>query len=169
MKKTILASVLSLVLLVAFVPNAKAQMAKEGTYSATEYICGTVKVVPMGEKRFYLSYEYMGVLVSDTGKGFIHNMSVHGIGSLHGVKGMVEQESGIEVYNDPDGDKVFQTYKGTGGKLGVHTEGVGTFVGGTGKYTGITGDRKWSYTKLHPAAEGTFQGIVKIKGNYKLP
>ena len=169
MKKIRLASVVSLALLVTFGLTAKAEMAKEGTYSATEYICGTVKVVPMGEKRFYLSYEYMGVLVSDTGKGFIHNMSVHGIGSLHGVKGMVEQESGIEVYTDSDGDKVFQDYKGTGGKLGVHTEGVGTFVGGTGKYTGITGERKWSYTKLHPAAEGTFQGIVKIKGKYKLP
>jgi hypothetical protein len=169
MKKIILASVVSLALLVTFGLTAKAEMAKEGTYSATESICGTFKFVPMGEERFYLSYEYMGVLVSDTGKGFIHNMSVHGVGSLHGVKGMVEQESGIEVYTDSDGDKVFQTYKGTGGKLGEYTEGVGTFVGGTGKYTGITGDRKWTYTELPSAAEGTFQGIVKIKGKYKLP
>jgi hypothetical protein len=156
-KKIILATLFSLILLVTFGLAANAQMAKEGTYSSTEYISGTYKVVLMGEERLYLSYEYMGSIVSDTGKGFIHNMSVHGIGSLHAVKGMVEQESGIEVYNDPDGDKVFQTYKGTGGELGVHTEGIGTFVGGTGKYTGITGDRKWSYTKLHPAAEGTFR------------
>jgi hypothetical protein len=169
MKKIILASVLSLVLLVTFGLAAKAEMAKEGTYSGTEYICGTYKVFPMGEERFYLSYEFMGVVVSDTGKGFMHNMSIQASGSLHAVKGMVEQERGITVYTDPDGDKVFLTWKGTEGKLGEYTKGIGTFVGGTGKYTGVTGDQKYTYTELHPAAEGTFQGIVKIKGNYKLP
>ena len=75
MKKTILASVLSLVLLVAFGLEAKAEeMAKEGTYSATQYMSGTTfKAVPMGEEHFYMSYEMTGVAISDTGEGFAHN------------------------------------------------------------------------------------------------
>ena len=170
MKKIILASALSLVLLVAFGLGAKAEMAKEGTFSITQYMSGTTfKAVPMGEEHFYMSYEMMGVAISDTGEGFLHNVSVYCPGSLYAVKGVKVQESGVLIYTDLDGDKVFQAWKTTSGKLVGVTKGTGTFVGGTGKYTGITGDQEWTWSGVHPAAEGTFQGICKIKGNYKLP
>jgi len=170
MKKIILATLLSLALLVAFGLDSKAEMAKEGTYSATQYGSGTAfRAVPMGEEHFYMSYEIMSVVISDTGKGFLHNVSVHVIGSFYAVKGVKVQESGVCVYTDLDGDKVFLTWKTTSGKLGGVGKGTGTFVGGTGKYTGITGDQEWTWSDLPPPAEGTFAGICKIKGNWKLP
>jgi hypothetical protein len=58
-------------------------MAKEGTYSATQYMSGTTfNTVPMGEEHFYMSYEMTGVAISDTGEGFAHNVSVYCPGAL---------------------------------------------------------------------------------------
>jgi hypothetical protein len=83
MKKTILASVLGLVLLAAFVLNAKAQMAKEGTYSGTYGISATIlKALAMGKERVQMNYEYMGAYTSDAGEGFSHNSSIRGTGGF---------------------------------------------------------------------------------------
>jgi len=169
MKKIILASVLSLALLVVFGLDAKAQSAKKGTYSATEYHSGTFKVLVMGEERLHMTYEHMGVIINDAGKGFAHNSSVHCLGALHAVKGIKVQENGFMVGTDPDGDKVFTTYKVTSGKVPVSSKGTFTFVGGTGKWTGITGGGEFTWSAVHPAAEGTYQGITKSKGHWKLP
>jgi hypothetical protein len=164
-----LASVLSLALLVVLGLDTKAQPAKEGTCSVTEYHSGTFKVLVMGEERVEMTYEHMGVMINDAGKGFLHNWSVHYLGALHVVKGIMLQQDGSAVYTDPDGDKVFATYKGTGGKLWVSNEGTFTIVGGTRKWTGITGGGKYTWNGVHPAAEGTYQGIGKDKGHWKLP
>jgi len=169
MKKIILGLLLSVALLVVFGLDAKAQSAKEGTYSATEYNSGTFKFLVMGEERLHMTYEAMGVVVNDAGEGFGHNCSVHFLGALHAVKGINVQENGFWVSTDPDGDKVFLTYKVTSGKVGVSSKGTFTFVGGTGKWTGITGGGEFTWNAVHPAAEGTSQGITKSKGHWKLP
>jgi hypothetical protein len=170
MRKILLASIFSLVLLVAFAPLASSQIAKEGTFSVTQYMSGkTLKAVPMGEEHFCMSYEQTGVVINDTGEGFAHNASLYCLGSLYAVKGVKMRESGVVIYTDLDGDKMFQSWKTTSGKLGAVTKGTATFVGGTGKYTGLTGDLEWTYSLVHSAAEGTFQGICKVKGKYKLP
>lgn len=168
MKKTILASVLSLVLLVAFVPNAKAQMAKEGAYSGTYGISATIlKALAMGKERVQMNYEYMGAYTSDTGEGFLHNSSIRGVGTLHAVKGIFEG-NGFHVATDLDGDQAFYVYKSTG-TLGRGEKGTLTWVGGTGKYIGIQGSGEFTFTPVRPATEGTIQGIVKEKGHWKLP
>ena len=168
MKKIILASVLSLFLLVAFGSIANAQMAKEGTFSIIDYNSCTAKVIAMGEKRVHCTYEGAGILANDSGKGFLHNAGSHGLGQLHAVNGVKELETGFYVYTDADGDKVYLTFdwKGIAFKS---SDGTGTFVGGTGKYTGITGGGKMTW---HPTPQGKkdlFNGIITLKGHYKLP
>lgn len=168
MKRVILASVLSLVLLVAFVPKAKAQMAKEGTYSGTYGISVTIlKTLAMGKERVQVNYEYMGAYTSDTRQGFLHNSSIRGIGTLHAVKGIFKG-SGFHVATDLDGDQAFYVYKSTG-TLGHGEKGTITWVGGTGKYSGLQGSGEFTFTPVRPATEGTIQGIVKEKGHWKLP
>ncbi len=54
------------------------------------------------------------------------------------------------------------------GTISLHT-GWKAIVGGTGKYTGITGGGEFAYTDVSPTTEGTWQGISKAKGRYKLP
>jgi len=117
MKKIILASVLSLVLLVAFGLEAKAEPAKEGAYAFTAIYSGTLKSLAMGEERVQITYELMGVHVSDTGEGLLHNASYRGLGVIHAVKGTLEYSRGMLVFNLPDGDQAFIIYEGTG-KLG---------------------------------------------------
>jgi hypothetical protein len=84
-----------------------------------------------------LNYEGSGIYISDTENGLFHNASIHFLGAFHAVKGAFEESGGM-VLTAPDGDKAFVTYKGSG-NLGKDAKGTYTYVGGTGKYTGITG------------------------------
>jgi hypothetical protein len=84
------------------------------------------------------------------------------------VNGVKELETGFAVYTDADGDKVYLTYdwKGIAFKS---SEGTGTFVGGTGKYTGITGSCEMSWRPAPSGKKGVYPGIMTLKGHYKLP
>lgn len=168
MKKIIIALIMGLVLLAAFALDAEAQIPKEGTVSATASFSATFKALPMGQERVQITYEVMGIATSDTGEGLLHNASFRCLGALHAVKGDYNDDGGFCVYTRPDGDQVFQTYKATG-KMGVSGKGTATFVGGTGKLTGIQGSSEFTRFNVRPAAEGTFQGYQRAKGQYKLP
>jgi hypothetical protein len=167
MKKIILASVLTFALLLTIGLDAKAQPAKEGTYSCTYIYSGPFKILQMGEERLQMTYEIMGVHVSDTGEGLLHNASFRCLGAAHAVKGIMKN-SGSIVFIRPDGDQAFVFFEGTG-KLGGRSENSGTFVGGTGKLVGIEGGIVWTDYAVRPAAEGTFQGLGKGKVHWKLP
>lgn len=168
MKKIILASLLSLILFVTFGLEAKAGPAKEGAYAFTTTYSGTFKSLAMGEERVEITYELMGVHVSDTGAGLLHNASYRALGVIHAVKGTLEHSRGMLVFNLPDGDQAFIIYEGTG-KLGAPLKYTSTFVGGTGKLAGIDGGIEWTSYRARPAAEGTLQGVVKGEVHWKLP
>ena len=167
-KKAITMLALSVVVLVAFGTEAKAQIPKEGTYSVTDSFSGTFKALRMGQERIQITYEVMGVSLSDTDEGPFHNMSWRCIGTLHAVKGEYNDDSGFCVIIRPDGDQYFITYKATG-KLGGVGKGTSTIVGGTGKLVGIQGSSEFTRFSVRPVAEGTIQGYEKAKGQYKLP
>ena len=170
MKKTLLVLILGIVLLAVFGMEAKAQIPKEGTTLQTWYYSGTIKALPMGQERFQMNYECMGVVIGegDTSKNIFHNASFQFLGSRHVVKGEWVDGSGFGVAVRPDGDKVFFTYK-DGGKLGVSNKGTWIIVGGTGKLAGIQGDGEFTCTNARSVAEGTFQGYCPDKVHYKLP
>lgn len=168
MNKLIMASVLSLALLVAFGHPLKAEeIAKEGTGSGTFYYCGTFKVIAMGEERLQMTYDLMGIVTSDNPDHPLHNASTHTIGATHSVKGNYKT-GGFTVYTRANGDQGFATFEATG-KLGVSSEGTYTWVGGTGELTGLEGGGVYSHTVLRPPAEGALCGILKTKGSWKLP
>ncbi len=166
--KTVLVLTLSIVLLAGFGREAQAQIPKEGTYSVTNTFSGTYKALRMGQERVQITYEAVGVSLSDTGEGLSHNTSWRCIGTLHTVKGEYNDDNGSCVITRPDGDQYFITYKASG-KLGGAGKGTSTIVGGTGKLVGIQGSSEFTRVALRPAAEGTFQGYEKAKGQYKLP
>ena len=168
MKKVILILVLGLILMVAFGPDAKAQIPKEGTISDTWAFTGTFKALPMGQERLQMTFEVIGVIIGDTSEDLFHNASFRCLGSFHAVKGEFNDDSGFCVCTRLDGDQIFSTYKATG-KVGVRAKGTETIVGGTGKLAGIQGNSEFTRFGLRRAAEGTFQGYEKGKGQYKLP
>jgi hypothetical protein len=173
MKKTIWMLALSLVLLITFGINVQAQP-KEVTESVTTTYYGTPKVVPLGADRAVMSYEAIGLTISDTGQGLFHQGTVRIIGSMTIEKGKFNDERGSGVWNLMNGDKVFMTVKATGegakpGAAGI-TKGTVTIIGGTGKCSGIEGSFEFTRYALPSAAiEGILQSYVKANIKYKLP
>ena len=172
MKKIILASILSLALLVAFGQSLMAgELPKEGTFSVKIVADATyraLKAVTTGEERLQFNHEGHGVTLNDAGEGFLHDASFHAMGAFHAVNGVMEGgDRGFFVFFDTDGDQVFLTYLSQGSLAA--TTATFKLVGGTGKYIGITGGGEWKWKSVTPVAEGTFQGYISAKGHYKLP
>ena len=168
MKKK-LTLLLGLVLLIGFGQNVTASdCPKQGTFSHKLFAHGSYKAIAMGEERVQVNHESYGLILNDAGEGFLHLASTHGLASFHAVNGVyAEPDRGFFYALDPDGDKVFVKYTAEGGFAGA--KGVFKYVGGTGKYTGITGGGEWTWVAARPAAENTYQGYLACKGDYKLP
>ena len=155
------------IILVAFGIQAGAEMTKEGNISETCAYSSTYKALPMGQERLQLNYESTGVSISDTDDGPLHNASLRCLGGFHAEMGTYNGNAFCMAVR-PDGDQIFFTMKSTG-KLGGGAKGKLTFVGGTGKWTGLQGEADFINIEVRPIAEGTSQGYVKSKGWYKLP
>jgi hypothetical protein len=168
MKKIIVASILALVLLVAFAPFSSAEMAKEGSYSGIHYVITKWTVLPMGKAVVQINYEGWGIQRSDTGKGLLHNASTHFVGLLLFVNGDKKHDSGMVCFIRPDGDQVFMTYK-TSGVAGKTGKGTFTYVGGTGKCVGIQGGGEFTRHNLRPPAKGVGASFTVVKSNWKIP
>ena len=143
------------------------EMAKEGSHSGKNYSTGTSKAIPMGEERLHLTLEGSGIYVSDEEDGFLNYASMHLLGTLHAVKGVFE-DSGFIVFNLPDGDKVYATWDGSG-NLGKDAKGTITYVGGTGKYAGLTGGGEYTRRHVPNASKNVWAAITIHTGNWKLP
>jgi hypothetical protein len=71
----------------------------------------------------------------------------------------------VGIYEDKDGDQIFQTATVDSG------HGIVNFVGGTGKFAGITGTGEFTQYTASPikADDKTVRGVVSVKVNWKLP
>lgn len=169
MKKRILVPLFSLILSITFGPDSKAQVAKEGVLATTHGYSGAFKAMAMGEERVQVDYEVIGVVITDTTEDLLHNATFRCIGSLQAIRSIFEDDSGFCVYTRPEGDQAFVIYKAAGYLQGV-AKGAFTFVGGTGRLTGLEGGGDFSrISGMRPTAEGSFQGYHQIKGHWKLP
>jgi len=167
MKKTIFASVLCLALLFAFGQAVMAgDIPKQGSFSGKAAFSSTQKAIAQVE-HLQLNYEGLGIFMNDAGQGFLHNASIHAIGGFHAVKGVYEYDHSFMVWTDPEGDQAFLTHSAEGSLQAA--KATFKWVGGTGKYKGLTGGGEWSWISARPAVDGTFQGYFKMKGSYKLP
>jgi len=70
---------------------------------------------------------------------------------------------GKAVWTDERGDQVFSTLKGEALASGRHV--VGTITGGTGRYSGLTGEFTFEWQYVVEAEHGTIQGrAVNLRG-----
>jgi hypothetical protein len=146
---------------------AYAEMTKEGSSTSTQAFSGTYKIIAMKQERIYMIYELFGPTISDLYTDPLHNSTFRCLGAVHAVKGAVN-DSGFCVHTLLNGDKAYETYKGTG-ELGGGSKGTYTWTGGTGKLAGIEGGGEYTAIELPSAAEGTFQGYSKLKNQWKIP
>jgi hypothetical protein len=80
--------------------------------------------------------------------------------------GFSDTRAGMEgrcVWTDERGDKVFSELKGE--FIGNGNRIVGTFVGGTGRYAGVTGEYTFRWQYVVDAGDGAVSGrVVGLKG-----
>ena len=72
-------------------------------------------------------------------------------------------------YIDGSGDKIFSTYSASSGETPDTVGSHHTIAGGTGKYTGISGEWVGTRRSLRSPVEGQAISVIVYKGSYKLP
>lgn len=112
---------------------------KQGKADYTTFFVTTASRTMTLGKRTYTSYEINGVTRNDDGAEAFSNTGVRCLGSRE-VDGDDVRTEGTCIGLDKDGDQVFQTYQAKGKTSGGVVAGTHVFVGGTGKYAGITGN-----------------------------
>lgn len=171
MKKIFMVSVLLLLLGVVVSPVWAEEMAKEGSSTGHGYYIGDLQVLPLSQDTVQINYDVGGISVDDSGKGLFHNSSNHILGTFQMIKGVIE-DSGFIVTTLTNGDKAFLTYKSSGKWDGPDkttiVKGVCTYVGGTGKVSGITGNVEFTRYTLQPPAKGKSASFSVTKSHWKI-
>ena len=167
MKKTLTMLILALVLLVSAGFVFGAEIAKEGSDTASMGFTTTYQMLPQGKEYLQVNYDARGVVTIANEASPLYMTSAHCVGSLKSIKGEYK-EFGLCTYTRLDGSQIYSSHEGTG-KMGQGAKGLTTFVGGTGKCVGITGGGEWSRSNLKGTAKGGGASITKFTFNWKIP
>ena len=143
----------------------------EGKFSITYTAVNPapVKPVTVGKDREVAVSALIMTAVNDGGSGLLHNMSGRcvSIGVLDRAAKTLDVR-GYCNYADRGGDQVFEEFSTpTPVALGSPVKYAGKWVGGTGKFTGLSGDFEIS-TSGNVAPEGLFQAAGKKVGSYRI-
>jgi hypothetical protein len=88
------------------------------------------------------------------------------VGFIAHAIGFSDSRTGMQgrcVWTDERGDMVYSELKGQAVGSGNHI--VGTFVGGTGRYAGVTGDYTFQWQYVVDTEDGAVSGrVVDLKG-----
>ena len=131
----------------------------EGSWNAA----GHRHSIPQGADRKVSTVDLRGtMLLSGDGRP--------GVGVRAEVVALVDSRTGLvgrSVWTDERGDEVFSELKGEGTKENNHI--VGTIVGGTGRFAGVTGSYEFSWQFVIESEDGSIQGrAVGLKGRYQI-
>src|SRR5262249_28761664 len=149
---------------------AQPPLPKEGVaaFSAVVHSIG-LHQVSMGADLSQSSYEVIGGTIAEKEGSLPDRMSMRCVGRGRLVKGTPEGETGMCEYIDGSGDKIFSTFSVSGGETPVTVASHHTVAGGTGKYTGISGEWVGARRSLRSPVEGQVVAVIVYKGSYKLP
>ena len=93
-----------------------------------------------------------------------------GVGFRAELIALADSETGLvgrSVWTDEHGDQLFSEVKGEGDVANNHIEGA--FLGGTGRYAGVTGIYEYSWQFVIEAEDGKIQGrAVNLKGHVQI-
>jgi len=155
MKKCLLISVLSFLLVIAWGGEGFAQTKKEMTFSGTHYWSSTPKEFQVAPDRSISQMEIFGIRVNDSGDGPFHGVSTHIAAVTYRSKEYYAFR-GYETWTDKDGDKV--TWEFMESPTGSHGL-TARLIGGTGKYIEWQGTMEVNVQMPKSFPEGTFRGI----------
>ena len=131
----------------------------EGTWTAA----GTRRTLNLGADQRAATFDLTGSLLL-TGK------DRPAVGFKAEAIGFSDTRSGMQgrcVWTDERGEMVFSELKGETVGSGNHIEG--TFVGGTGRYAGVTGTYTFQWKYVIDTEDGAVSGrVVDLKGRARL-
>ena len=131
----------------------------EGTWSAS----GTRQTLNLETNHRASIFDLTGslLLIGDQGLGV--GFQARAIGFTESLAGM----QGRCVWTDERGDKVYSELKGEVVATGNYI--VGTFLGGTGRYSRVTGEYSFQWRFILESEDGTVSGrAVDLKGRVRL-
>ncbi len=142
---------------------------KEGTYNVTFSAFGTFKATAVGKEVILFSFDESGPIV---GNGLLDHMTWHSWGLFNITNGIALTPIAYWVLTDPNGDQLAATFSGDKWPKDAKSfTGSATWITGTGKYAGISGNVKVEChgPEFRTAAEGTYVQYCGVQGSYKLP
>jgi hypothetical protein len=143
-------------------PASAGDQPKSGTYSAHFGWIFNGQSQELGPSRTVYSGVVSGVIFNDAGKGFLHKGRVD-CSLMNDVNQGHSNAKGTCVVTDADGDKAFLEWKCAG--VMPACPGDELWVGGTGKYAGLSGVSKFQGNFIG----ATGAGWSDWSGEYKLP
>jgi hypothetical protein len=141
---------------------SSADLPKSGKYSGHYGWTFSGQTQKLGDDRTIYAGVLPGVMFNNEGKGFMHKARVD-CTLFNDVNKGHATANGTCVVTDADGDKVFVQWNCAGPM--PTCPGTERFVGGTGKYTGISGEQKFQGNFIGE----TGAGWSDWTGEYKLP
>ena len=130
----------------------------EGSWNAA----GSRRTISLGAGR-------RGSIIDLRGTMLLGGPGRPGVGFSSEVIALVDTASGLQgrsVWTDERGDQVFSELKGEGTAANNHL--TGTFLGGTGRYAGVTGSYEFSWQYVMEAEDGSIQGrAAGLKGRVR--
>jgi hypothetical protein len=131
----------------------------EGNWSAA----GSRQILRLGPERRAAVFDLSGSLMLTGRQGLGIGFQSRAIGFSDSAAGM----QGRAVWTDERGEHVYSELRGQAVGAGNHI--VGTFIGGTGRYAGVTGEYEFEWQYVVEAEDGAVSGrVVGLKGRAHL-
>jgi len=147
-------------------PGSTPQTAPDGEWHAFEgawTATGTRRTLRLGPDERAAIFELTGTVLLTGAQRPAVGFRAQAIGFSDSRTGM----QGRCVWTDERGDMVYSELKGEA--VGSGNRIVGTFVGGTGRYAGVTGDYAFQWQYVIDAEDGAVSGrVVDFKGRARL-
>ena len=107
--------------------------------------------------------------VNEAGGGLLHNMAGRCSASPLVDNGAKTFENhGYCDYVDADGDHVYEKWDYPVQSMAAMSEGTGEWIGGTGKFAGLSGTMIIRSRRLNSLTDGATQSIGEKRGSYTL-
>jgi hypothetical protein len=131
----------------------------EGNWSAS----GTRQTINLETNHRASIFDFTGSLVLTGDRGLGVGFRAKAIGFTDSLTGM----QGRSVWTDENGDKVYSELKGE--MVGTGKRITGTFLGGTGRFAGVTGEYSFQWKYVVESDDGTLSGrSVDLKGRARV-
>lgn len=144
-------------------------MPRSGEYTVvyTGVNMAPVKAMPISANRSVIMSNATMTAVNTSGSGFLNNMAGRcvGMATLDNEAKTVESH-GRCVYADAGGDQIFEKYDYPVQAQGINLKGTAEWTGGTGKFTGISGDVQLTNSRLATMTDGIGQVSGTKTGRY---